>query len=191
MARLPPATRDSVRRRRVGADSSRRVSSGTTLAGRTVRGGGGGHSLVADIRWSSPAAPPSSTLANAVVTAADVPKVGSVAGRFRLDELAVLVADASLVISGDTGVAHLATAYGTPSVLLFGPTPPALWGPPAGGPHLVLWHGGRGDPHGSRPDPSLLAIDEDEVLRAAESMLDDETIGQRGSPQGSRRLATS
>jgi hypothetical protein len=45
-------------------------------------------------------------------------------------ELAGLVAHARLVISGDTGIAHLATAYGTPSVVLFGPMSPARWGPP-------------------------------------------------------------
>jgi ADP-heptose:LPS heptosyltransferase len=79
-----------------------------------------------------------------------------------LQRLAALVADAALVVCGDTGVGHLATAYGTPSVLLFGPTPPAEWGPRQG-PHTVLWHGGRGDPHGSEPDPALLAISVDEV----------------------------
>jgi ADP-heptose:LPS heptosyltransferase len=81
-------------------------------------------------------------------------------------ELAALVAEAALVVCGDTGVAHLATAYGTPSVQLFGPTPPAEWGP-RGGPHTVLWHGGRGDPHGAEPDPALLAITVDEVVTAA------------------------
>ena len=111
-------------------------------------------------------------LANEVVTAAGLPQVGSVAGRLTLDQLAGLVADASLVISGDTGVAHLASAYATPSVLLFGPTPPALWGPPVDGPHTVLWHGGRGDPHADAPDPSLLEIGVDEVLAAAEALLD-------------------
>jgi ADP-heptose:LPS heptosyltransferase len=81
--------------------------------------------------------------------------------------LAALVADAALLVCGDTGVAHLATAYRTPSVLLFGPVPPAEWGPRAG-PHTVLRKGGgRGDPHGSRPDPALLAITVDEVLAAA------------------------
>lgn len=81
--------------------------------------------------------------------------------------LAALVADAALVVCGDTGVAHLATAYRTPSVLLFGPTPPAEWGPRTG-PHTVLWTGnGRGDPHGTGPDPALLAITVDEVLAAA------------------------
>jgi ADP-heptose:LPS heptosyltransferase len=80
--------------------------------------------------------------------------------------LAALVADAALVVCGDTGVAHLATAYGTPSVLLFGPVPPAEWGPRSG-PHTVLWKGGRGDPHATRPDPALLAVTVDEVLAAA------------------------
>ena len=45
-------------------------------------------------------------------------------------ELAALVAAARVVVSGDTGVAHLATAYRRPSVVLFGPVSPALWGPP-------------------------------------------------------------
>jgi len=81
--------------------------------------------------------------------------------------LAALVADAALVVCGDTGVAHLATAYGTPSVLLFGPVPPAEWGPRTG-PHTVLWKGGgRGDPHDTEPDPALLAVTVDEVLAAA------------------------
>jgi ADP-heptose:LPS heptosyltransferase len=81
--------------------------------------------------------------------------------------LAALVADAALVVCGDTGVGHLATAYGTPSVLLFGPTPPAEWGPRRG-PHTVLWKGRRhGDPHGTEPDPALLAVTVGEVLTAA------------------------
>jgi ADP-heptose:LPS heptosyltransferase len=84
-----------------------------------------------------------------------------------LSELAALVAGAALVVCGDTGVAHLATAYGTPSVLLFGPTPPAEWGPRSG-PHTVLWKGdGRSDPHGADPDPALLALSVPDVLTAA------------------------
>jgi ADP-heptose:LPS heptosyltransferase len=83
-----------------------------------------------------------------------------------LRQLAALVADAALVVCGDTGVAHLATAYRTPSVLLFGPTPPAEWGPRTRGPHTVLWKGGRGDPHGAQTDPALAAVTIDEVLAA-------------------------
>ena len=50
-------------------------------------------------------------------------------GRLDLCGLAERVASARLLLCGDTGVAHLATAVGTPSVLLFGPTDPARWGP--------------------------------------------------------------
>src|SRR5581483_1949154 len=68
---------------------------------------------------------------------------------------------------GDTGVAHLATAFGVPSVILFGPIPPAEWGPPPDRPwHRALWAGRRGDPHGDAPDPGLLALRVDDVLGA-------------------------
>ncbi len=84
-----------------------------------------------------------------------------------LTELAGVVAAARLLVCGDTGVAHLASAYRTPSVLLFGPVSPALWGPPADPRHTVLWHGdGSGDPHGGEPDPALLRITAEEVLAA-------------------------
>jgi ADP-heptose:LPS heptosyltransferase len=90
------------------------------------------------------------------------------AGRTDLADLTALVADARLVVCGDTGTAHLASAFGTPSVVLFGPTPPHRWGPPAGGPHTALWHGtGVGDPHGSRPDPALLRVSVAEVVEQA------------------------
>jgi ADP-heptose:LPS heptosyltransferase len=94
------------------------------------------------------------------------------AGRTDLMELAAVVAAARLVLCGDTGMAHLATAFGRPSVLLFGPTPPARWGPPRDGRHTVLWHGEcPGDPFGPRPDPALLRITVDEVVSAAERQL--------------------
>jgi ADP-heptose:LPS heptosyltransferase len=77
------------------------------------------------------------------------------------------VAAAACVVCGDTGVAHLATALRTPSVVLFGPTPPAAWGPPPERPwHRVLWAGGTGDPHADVPDAGLLAIEPADVLAA-------------------------
>jgi ADP-heptose:LPS heptosyltransferase len=81
-------------------------------------------------------------------------------------ELAGLLAAAGRVACGDTGVAHLATALGTPSVVLFGPTPPALWGPPARRAHAVLWKGRSSDPFADRPAPGLLAIRPNEVAAA-------------------------
>ena len=84
-----------------------------------------------------------------------------------LRALAALVASAARVLCADTGVAHLATALGTPSVVLFGPTPPACWGPPPERPrHRVLWAGRSGDPNGERPDPGLLTLHPHDVLEA-------------------------
>jgi ADP-heptose:LPS heptosyltransferase len=95
------------------------------------------------------------------------------AGGLDLAELAALVAAARLVISGDTGIAHLASAYQTPSVILFGPTSPERWGPPAGGPFTVIWRGVTGDPHSRWVHPALLEIGSNEVLAAAEARLGD------------------
>ncbi|GIH96186.1 glycosyltransferase family 9 protein [Planobispora siamensis] len=106
-------------------------------------------------------------LAATVATLAGLPGERVLAGRTRLRELAALVARARLVVCGDTGVAHLASAYGTPSVVLFGPVAPALWGPPPAGPHIALWAGMSGDPHGGETDPGLLRIGVPEVLEAA------------------------
>jgi ADP-heptose:LPS heptosyltransferase len=107
-------------------------------------------------------------LADEVVRRAGLPRSASTAGALDLPALADLVAGASLLVCGDTGVAHLATAVGTPSVLLFGPVAPSLWGPAVDHDrHVVLWHGdGTGDPHGAEPDPALLRVTVDEVLEA-------------------------
>jgi heptosyltransferase-2 len=57
-----------------------------------------------------------------------------------LPELAAALARCRLFLGHDSGVSHLAAAVGTPCVLLFGPTDPAMWAPP--GDHVrVLRHG--------------------------------------------------
>jgi len=53
--------------------------------------------------------------------------------RLTIKELAAMLASARGVVTGDTGVLHLATAMGTPSVVLAGPTDP----------HLVTYRGVR------------------------------------------------
>jgi ADP-heptose:LPS heptosyltransferase len=108
-------------------------------------------------------------LALDVARRAGLPGQSVLAGQTSLAALAALTASARLVVSGDTGLAHLATAYARPSVVLFGPVPPAEWGPPPHPRHQVLWAGGdgyRGDPHGRRTDPALAAIPVSDVLRA-------------------------
>ncbi|MGA4731447.1 glycosyltransferase family 9 protein [Micromonospora taraxaci] len=104
-------------------------------------------------------------LAARVAEAAGLGSDAVLAGRTDLGTLAALVADARLVVSGDTGVAHLATGYGTASVVLFGPVPPARWGPPPDRPrHRVLWAGEgdwpRWDGVGSHPTMAALRLDE-------------------------------
>lgn len=95
------------------------------------------------------------------------------AGEQNLIELAATVAEAALVLCGDTGVAHLATAFGTRTVQLFGPTPPRQGGPP---PHLlarheVLWANQTGDRDSDAPDPGLLRIGVAEVIAAVDRQL--------------------
>jgi hypothetical protein len=110
-------------------------------------------------------------LAEQVAGLAGLPAQAVLAGRTGLGELAAQVAGARLVLCGDTGIAHLATAFGTPSVLLFGPMPPERWGPPRDGPHEVIWHGhGLGDPWGSEVDPALLQVGVEEVLERIDSL---------------------
>lgn len=93
------------------------------------------------------------------------------AGRTDLIALAALVGAAGCVVCGDTGIGHLATALGTPSVVLFGPTSPARWGPPpAQSKHRVLWSGRTGDAHASDPDPGLLETEVSDVLRALDDL---------------------
>jgi ADP-heptose:LPS heptosyltransferase len=111
-------------------------------------------------------------LAETVRREAGLPRHAVLAGRTDLTQLAAQVASASLLVSGDTGVAHLASAFRTPSVVLFGPVPPSQWGPPADGPHTVLWHGdGTGDPWADEVDPALLRTSVDEVVEAAGRLL--------------------
>lgn len=134
----------------------------------------GGHDVVVT------AGPGETRLARTVADGAGIPveMPDSVA------ELAGLVAGARLVISGDTGIAHVATNYRRPSVILFGPVPPSVWGPPRAAYHQVLWHrdlavDGRGDPHGDQIDPALARITVEEVLDACERAVAADPAGER------------
>jgi ADP-heptose:LPS heptosyltransferase len=110
-------------------------------------------------------------LAAAVVADAGLPRHALLAGRTDLRVLMALVTRVGRVVCGDTGMAHLATATRTPSVVLFGPTPPQRWGPPAGRAwHRVLWAGRNGDPHGHRTDPGLLEISVGDVVDALSTL---------------------
>lgn len=67
-----------------------------------------------------------------------------------LEDLVNHFAACRLFLGHDSGISHLAAACGVPSVLLFGPTEPALWAPPA--PHVRVLRAG--------PDPAAIAVSE-------------------------------
>jgi hypothetical protein len=106
-----------------------------------------------------------------ICSLAGLPRGANLAGATDVLALAALVSDARLVVSGDTGVAHLATAYERPSVVLFGPTSPARWGPPVRPWHRVLWAGTKGDAHGAEIDHGLTSITVESVMQAVQEAL--------------------
>lgn len=89
-----------------------------------------------------------------------------------LDELIALTRRSSLVIAGDTGPLHLASALGKPVVGIFGPTDPARNGP-FGGSFRVLRHPESKRDHSRRAEPEagLLTISPEDVLNAADDVL--------------------
>jgi ADP-heptose:LPS heptosyltransferase len=99
--------------------------------------------------------------------ATSVPDVRVVDCTRDLGLLLRVVDSARIVVVGDTGVAHAATALRTPSVVLFGPESPTRWGPPPDRPwHLPLWAGRHGDPHADHVDPGLLELSVLDVMLA-------------------------
>ncbi|HEX4560185.1 MAG TPA: glycosyltransferase family 9 protein [Gemmatimonadales bacterium] len=70
--------------------------------------------------------------------ASQIDGVRSVAGTFSLQETGALLARARVVVSGDTGVMHMATGVGAPVIALFGPTVRQFGFQPYGGRAAVL-----------------------------------------------------
>ncbi|GAC1307511.1 MAG: glycosyltransferase family 9 protein [Vulcanimicrobiaceae bacterium] len=110
--------------------------------------------------------------AHELAALAGVPETDVVAGRTSLLELAAIVGAARALLCGDTGIAHLATALGTPSVVLFGPIPPSEWGPPADrAQHRALWAGSLGNPHARIVDAGLLQLSVRTVTDELENLM--------------------
>ena len=101
------------------------------------------------------------------------PPSAVLAGVLDLTDFAALVAAAGLLVSADTGAAHLASAYGTPSVVIFGPAAPEHWGPPPDGPHVTLTDARvrRDGLPADDPDPALLAVTSDRVIESGRALL--------------------
>jgi ADP-heptose:LPS heptosyltransferase len=100
--------------------------------------------------------------------------VRSLVGTLTLPETASVLAAAGAVVANDSGLGHVAAAVGTPTVLLFGPTPDAVLGgfPPnvtvlrAGLRCEPCWGRARFGPCASRLD-CLAAISVERVADAA------------------------
>lgn len=92
---------------------------------------------------------------------------------FSLGELIALTRRAHLFIGGDTGPMHLAAALHVPVVALFGPTDPARNGPFRTKSIVLRNPASRTSlSHRTEPDPGLLAITPEEVLAAADKLLE-------------------
>jgi len=90
-----------------------------------------------------------------------------------ISELIALTRRARLFVGGDTGPLHLAAALKVPVVALFGPTDPARNGP-YGSRSIVLRNSASKTSlsHTSDADPGLLQITTEEVVRAAQQLLE-------------------
>jgi heptosyltransferase-1 len=118
------------------------------------------------------AGPGEEPLVNEVVASsrgAAVPLHASIA------ELIAVTRRAALVIGGDTGPIHLASALERPVIGIFGPTDPARNGP-FGGRFRVLRHPESKRDHSrhAAPEAGLLTITPDAVMNAASELLKEE-----------------
>ncbi len=97
----------------------------------------------------------------------------AVALRSSIAELIAVTRRAALVIGGDTGPVHLASALDRPVVGIFGPTDPARNGP-FGGNFRVLRHpeSRRDHTRHHTPEAGLLTISPDAVMAAATELLE-------------------
>jgi heptosyltransferase-3 len=71
--------------------------------------------------------------------------------------LGAVLARAGLYVGNDSGVSHLAAAFGAPTLALFGPSDPRQWSPV--GPHVAVVRS---------PDGAMSGLGLDEVMAAAE-----------------------
>lgn len=77
-------------------------------------------------------------VAEAVMAQAGLgPRAVSLAGRLSLAETAAVLAKSALYVGGDSGLAHVAAALGTPTVTLFGPSDSRKWGARSGS-HAIV-----------------------------------------------------
>jgi ADP-heptose:LPS heptosyltransferase len=95
--------------------------------------------------------------------------------RLSIGETAALIETSDLYVGNDSGVAHLASAVGTPVVVVFGPTDPRRYGPVPGAGLAVapsLDDGAVVDRLSeARGSTAIEAVSVEDVWRAVDSLL--------------------
>lgn len=98
----------------------------------------------------------------------------NLAGQTSLPLLGALIQRLTLLITNDSGPAHIAYALGTPCVTIFGGADPLRYGPPPG-PFTALVHPVPCRPCGDNPCPfdrvCLKAVSVDSAFRAAQRLI--------------------
>jgi ADP-heptose:LPS heptosyltransferase len=79
-----------------------------------------------------------------------------VAENWPLLPTAALIGQATVFVGHDSGLTHLAAALGRPTVALFGPTDPEIWGPR--GEHVTVLRMARAHAFGDGPDRDWKAL---------------------------------
>ncbi|MFQ6103481.1 MAG: glycosyltransferase family 9 protein [Candidatus Glassbacteria bacterium] len=121
--------------------------------------------------------------------------VVSSAGGANLIQSAVMISRARLLISGDSAPLHLASAMGTPVVVIYGPTVPEFGFYPYGVPYRIVQKELPCRPcsiHGPRECPQdhfscMRDIDEKEVYDAAVRLIEETEEEQRGTVDEARQ----
>lgn len=99
-------------------------------------------------------------------------------GKLTIGQLAAVYKRCALMIGNDTGTMHLANAVGTPTVALYGPSDPRIYGP-YNQKSIALWHDAGCNPcfrngrarQDCCPNRSIELISVDEVWQAAQTVL--------------------
>lgn len=76
-----------------------------------------------------------------------------------LGRLAALTSLARLYAGNDSGITHLAAASGVPTIALFGPTEPRIWGPMGPRVKLIRWRQDHGPEEKARDETKALRQD--------------------------------
>jgi ADP-heptose:LPS heptosyltransferase len=92
-------------------------------------------------------------------------------GRLNLRQLAAVVQGCRLAVTVDTGVMHLAAAWGRPQVALFGPTNPWHWAPRHGLARVLQGPDGEGRRSPKQSGEAMAALSVERVCGAVDDLL--------------------